>query len=111
MISADKRLGGTFREIGVLNVLVKIINQLAFLCKFHPHLLSEPQDIVLSEEKIRIPKALFTNFSELTDLLVSLLENAQNQAIFKTGTNRSLYDCLQISNIQFEAIKVIRVRF
>ena len=100
-----------FREVGILNLFIKTINAFAIACKTYPETLLplDPSQQTAVAFEIQLSESHITNFGFITDVLVNLIRNSQNQTLFRLGTNRALYDCLQNDQLQQDAIKVVRV--
>jgi hypothetical protein len=100
-IHKDSRMRRAYREVGILDIIVKIILHLsrkfANLSRIKP------------SAALDFSPSLIQNYGSITDLLVLLLEDSENQIYFRRDVGRDIYDCLLVHGIQIDTLKVIRV--
>ena len=90
-----------FREIGILDIIVKIINNFSQTYS--------PSSRGKSSTSLEFPFTLIESFPRIVDLLILLLQDPKNQTYFRHDINRAIYDCLSIENIQQDTFKVVKV--
>lgn len=100
-ILRDKRMETVFREVGIMDIIVKIVSHLS---QNYGSLPRKRASVALD-----FPSSLIHSYDNITDLLVLLLQNAENQISFRRDVSRDIYDCLSIEKLHKGTMKVVKV--
>lgn len=101
VLNRDKRMLHVFREVGILDIIVKVISH----CSRNYGTLSRRK----ASLPLDFPFTLIQSYGKITDLLVLLLHDPENQIFFRHDVSRDIYDCLSVENIQKDTLKVVKV--
>lgn len=101
VLHRDKRMLHVFREVGILDMIVKIISH----CSRNYGTLSRRKASI----PLDFPHTLILSYGRITDLLVLLLQDSENQIHFRHDVNRDIYDCLSVQSIQKDTLKIVKV--